>query len=91
MLVERPEEEVKNNEYPSRDSSLNFSYYLSFFGCCSSTLLLCSTITLLPGIACGVVGGSRVISEHFLFCVSRLDSVREWKESDITLREMGTV
>ena len=55
MLVEWPEQQVKNNEYPSRDSSLNFPYYVSlvvapivyFFGV---------LFTVLPGKASGIVG-----------------------------------
>ena len=54
-LVEWPEGQVKNNEYPSRDSSLNFPYYVSlvvapivyFFGV---------LFTVLPGVASGIVG-----------------------------------
>ena len=55
ILVEWPENQVKDNEHPSRDSSLNFPYYVSlvvapivyFFGV---------LFTVLPGIASGIVG-----------------------------------
>ena len=54
-LVEWPEEQVQNNEHPSRDSSLNFPYYVSlivppiayFFGV---------LFTVLPGTASAIVG-----------------------------------
>ncbi len=65
-LVEWPEEQVQNNEHPSRDSLLNFPYYVSlvvapiayFFGV---------LFTVLPGVSSGIVGIIVPFLSTFLF------------------------
>ena len=55
MLVEWPEEEVNNNNHPSRDSSLNFPYYVCLV---VAPLLYFFAVlfTVLPGVAGSVTG-----------------------------------
>lgn len=55
MLVEWPEEEVKKNQYPSRESPLNFPYYVSLF-VAPFLYFFAVLFIVLPGAASGVLG-----------------------------------
>ena len=54
-LVEWPDEQVQNNEHPSRDSSLNFPYYVSLV-VAPIVYFFAVLFTVLPGTASGIVG-----------------------------------
>lgn len=54
-LVEWPEKQVNNDEHPSRESSLNFPYYVSLV-VAPIVYFFAVLFTVLPGVASGIVG-----------------------------------